>query len=694
MEKQLEIYLKLKKGFRTALADGSLVPESPLHLATERIYRAFAGDMLILQEEGYLMAPALFSLVRPEEYLYTYAYQKESNWTVYQGNLTPDSYTAEPFLFSEDCYFRVCVKRQDGLQLTEEDGKKADTLVMLRSAERKYDRKPWFAGAIAEKAEEVNLFRNSETTVLCLLSDTHYTVNGTWEDTLQNISAVHKLSPFDGIVHLGDVTDGLLSADMTSFYAKKVLSGLKSCGIPLYLAVGNHDTNYFRGNSERYSEQMMKEVYADGLPQGKLYYAVDFNERLRGLFLTSFDPSQPVRFGFDDKELEWVKEALQNTPIGQAVIVFCHNAPIRELDYWSFSIRNGERLLDILENYNSYPGHHILAYFHGHAHADYVYEECSFPIIATGCAKCEYFTDKKPEGFQTPYRRLNSYSQELWDIMLVDVDRGQIRLLRFGAGEDRTIDCRKRKSVRDEIRIQKRLSRKVKIWAHRGMSGHAPENTLPAFEMAAESDADGIELDVQLTKDKIPVVVHDEYIDRVSDGSGFVRDYTLEELKALNFAKNYPSFGRVEIPALQQVLHFFKDQRLEINLELKNSEIYYEGIEENVLELVRTMGMQDRILYSSFNHYSLLKLKKLDPAARIALLYRDILADMPAYAKRCGAEALHPSFSCLQLSAGLAQECRREGIRLHVWTVNDKNQMRRAAELGADAVITNFPELF
>ena len=99
---------------------------------------------------------------------------------------------------------------------------------------------------------------------------------------------------------------------------------------------------------------------------------------------------------------------------------------------------------------------------------------------------------------------------------------------------------------------------KTKVWAHRGASAYAPENTLEAFLLAAEQGADGVELDVQLTKDGEMVVVHDEEIDRVSDGSGFVKDYTLAELKNLNFNKTHPEYQNVKIPTLREVYEALK----------------------------------------------------------------------------------------------------------------------------------------
>ena len=126
----------------------------------------------------------------------------------------------------------------------------------------------------------------------------------------------------------------------------------------------------------------------------------------------------------------------------------------------------------------------------------------------------------------------------------------------------------------------------VKIWAHRGASGYAPENTLEAFKLAAEMGADGVELDVQLTKDGEVVVVHDERIDRVSDGSGLVAEYTLEELRQFNFNKMHPEFAEIcRIPTLREVLECLKDTGLTVNVELKTGINFYEGI-ENKFEIV------------------------------------------------------------------------------------------------------------
>ena len=173
---------------------------------------------------------------------------------------------------------------------------------------------------------------------------------------------------------------------------------------------------------------------------------------------------------------------------------------------------------------------------------------------------------------------------------------------------------------------------KTKVWAHRGASGYAPENTLDAFRKAVEMGADGIELDVQMTKDGELVVIHDETIDRVSNGKGWVKDYTYEELKKFNFNKTHQEYTKEEIPTLEQVYRLIKPTNLTINVELKTGIVFYPGIEERVLELTERLGMKEHVIYSSFNHYTIRKIKELDPQAKTGMLYEDGIIDAVDYA--------------------------------------------------------------
>ncbi|WP_026499071.1 glycerophosphodiester phosphodiesterase [Butyrivibrio sp. WCD2001] len=230
----------------------------------------------------------------------------------------------------------------------------------------------------------------------------------------------------------------------------------------------------------------------------------------------------------------------------------------------------------------------------------------------------------------------------------------------------------------------------MKIWAHRGASGYAPENTIPAFKMAVDMKADGVELDVQMTRDGHLVVIHDEKIDRTSNGTGFVRDYTLEELRQFDFSKTHPECGRADIPLLEEVYDLLKDTGMTINVEFKTGIIFYEGIEERVLELTERMGMQDRVWYSSFNHYTIKRLNQMRNNLKTGILYVDGIYEPYNYAETVGAIALHPSVNNLKYPE-VVQKAHEKGQKVHVWTVNTEDQMKLCAELGVDAVIGNYP---
>ena len=201
-------------------------------------------------------------------------------------------------------------------------------------------------------------------------------------------------------------------------------------------------------------------------------------------------------------------------------------------------------------------------------------------------------------------------------------------------------------------------SKKIKVWAHRGASGYAPENTMDAFQKAIEMKADGIELDVHLTEDGEVVVIHDEVLDRVSDGTGRVQDFTCNELKKFNFNKLHPKYEKEEIPTLEEVYQLIKPTDLTINVEIKTGIVFYPGIEERVLELTERLGMKERVIYSSFNHYTIRKIKESEPQAKTGMLYEDGIIDAVDYA--CDvvkADALHPAGYNV-LYPGFLDKCR------------------------------------
>ena len=233
---------------------------------------------------------------------------------------------------------------------------------------------------------------------------------------------------------------------------------------------------------------------------------------------------------------------------------------------------------------------------------------------------------------------------------------------------------------------------KIKVWAHRGASGYAPENTMEAYILAHQYGADGIELDVQLSKDGEIVVIHDEKIDRTSNGRGLVRDYTLRQLRSFNYNKTKPEHFQAGIPTLEEVLLYIRDKTgMTVNIELKTGVFSYPGIEEKTVELVHTLGMEERIIYSSFNHYSIMKVRQIDAQAKVGLLYSEGFIDVPGYASKLGVNALHPSWRNLQYPDYL-EDCRRYHLDLNVWTVNREDLMLQMCQAGVHAIITNYPD--
>lgn len=232
----------------------------------------------------------------------------------------------------------------------------------------------------------------------------------------------------------------------------------------------------------------------------------------------------------------------------------------------------------------------------------------------------------------------------------------------------------------------------IQVWAHRGASAYAPENTMEAFSLAIEQRADGIELDVHLTADGEVVVAHDETVDRVSDGSGRIVQMTLTELRQLNFHKPMPQYTETaRIPTLREVLDLLRPTNLILNIELKNSIEAYPGMEERCIDLVRAAGMRDRVWYSSFNHHSLTQVKALDSGAPCGVLYSGTMVQPWLYARNLGMDALHPHFSELLVPDEVPQS-HTAGIRVHAWTVNETEHLEAVARTGLDAIITNFPD--
>lgn len=232
----------------------------------------------------------------------------------------------------------------------------------------------------------------------------------------------------------------------------------------------------------------------------------------------------------------------------------------------------------------------------------------------------------------------------------------------------------------------------ARVFAHRGASGYAPENTLEAFQLAIDLGAQGTELDVHLTRDGEIVVAHDERIDRVSDGIGRINDMTLRDLKKHKFNAVHPEYKEARLPTLREVYELLLPSGLQVNVELKNGILAYPGLEEKCLNLAAEMGFEDRVFYSSFNHYSMLRVKKINAGAVCGFLYDGCLINPWEYASGCGMNALHPHYSELSLVPDECDKAHALGLKVNTWTVNDERSMRMVIDAGADVMITNYPD--
>lgn len=231
---------------------------------------------------------------------------------------------------------------------------------------------------------------------------------------------------------------------------------------------------------------------------------------------------------------------------------------------------------------------------------------------------------------------------------------------------------------------------KVRILGHRGAMGHAPENTMASFRLGRELGADMIELDVHLSRDRVPVVIHDENLARTTNGKGDVNELTLAQLQRLDAGSRHsPEFAGERIPSLDEVLAWAKG-KIPVNIEIKNGPRFYRGIERLVLEAVARHGALDEVVVSSFDHLCLQAIKKMEPRIRTGILYSSRFWDPVGYARRLGADAFHPRWN--YVTAEFVREAHEAGLAVNSWVANSPALMETLIELGVDMIGTNYPD--
>lgn len=230
------------------------------------------------------------------------------------------------------------------------------------------------------------------------------------------------------------------------------------------------------------------------------------------------------------------------------------------------------------------------------------------------------------------------------------------------------------------------------IFAHRGASGTHPENTMLAFFEAERVKADGIELDVHLTKDGEVVIIHDETINRTTNGKGYVKDFTLAEIQQFDAGCKFKT-GKftAKIPTLDEFLKWFRrTTNMICNIEIKKTTVRDFLLEEKTIQLVKQYRLEDRVIISSFNHYSIVYCHQVAPEIEIAPLYMEGIYRPWDYAKSINAKGIHPYYRAV--NAQLIQIAQKNGIAVRPFTVDNERDLRYFFRAGTAAVITNYPE--
>jgi glycerophosphoryl diester phosphodiesterase len=227
------------------------------------------------------------------------------------------------------------------------------------------------------------------------------------------------------------------------------------------------------------------------------------------------------------------------------------------------------------------------------------------------------------------------------------------------------------------------------IFGHRGASGGAPQNTLPAFQLALEHGAAGVELDVHLTSDNQLVIIHDFTVDHTTDGTGAVAEMTLEQIKVLDAGKWFgEAYAMTQVPTLQEVFELL-DGRLLINVEIKAAT---EGLEFAVAAAIRQYNMVDKVIVSSFDAAILQRFQRVMPEVAIGWLYvaaegfdtGEMLGDLKV-------NAVHPHHE--MINSAYMDWAREQDYVVNTWTVNDPQQALALRELGVNVIITDYPKL-
>lgn len=227
--------------------------------------------------------------------------------------------------------------------------------------------------------------------------------------------------------------------------------------------------------------------------------------------------------------------------------------------------------------------------------------------------------------------------------------------------------------------------------AHRGFSADYPENTLLAFEKAYEAGADGIELDVRMTKDGEAIIFHDETIDRLTEGTGRVNEFTLKELRTFPIIHPLQDGQKQQyIPTLKEYLSWVSDKALLSNIELKSKDEIDDGLEMQVVSIIRQFDSADNLIISSFNEKYIRRIRHFMPSLKTGLLLNECNEKIIQSAEELGVEYIH--LKKITLTPQNILLAKGYGLLINTWTVNEREDLRKANALGVNGIITDYPD--
>lgn len=240
------------------------------------------------------------------------------------------------------------------------------------------------------------------------------------------------------------------------------------------------------------------------------------------------------------------------------------------------------------------------------------------------------------------------------------------------------------------LELELRNSGKVLVTGHRGAMGHAPENTMVSFAKGLELGADMLELDIHVTRDEKLVIMHDGDVARTTNGTGHIKNMTLAEIKKLDAGVKFDArFAGERVPTLIELLDWAKG-RIQLAIEIKGDPIPAPGIEEKLVKLLREYSLLNDVIAISFHHYTVKRVKELEPRIMTGILFTGMFVDPIAAARYALSDSLRPAWQ--YWTPEMVKDAHAAGLVAHSWIANDEDLMNYLVSMGIDSIGTNYPD--